>query len=159
MRTLALSVVAAGLAAIVSLAHVPDAMAVKGKCETPKTAYRTTSDKAETDTIEWTDLPKSKIVFRQGGKKPGCVIVRVSAMPDAGYIIAIRAVIDGTIIAEPGGVQLDYQSADYLSPRGFEFIFPEIAPGKHALKIEWSNYAEEFAEAYLYKRSIVLHHR
>ncbi len=159
MRTLCTTAIAAGLATVFSLAYVSEASAVKGKCQTPKTAFRTTGDKAETNADKWVDLPKSKISFVQGGKKPGCVIVRFSAMPHTSHIIGIRVVLDGRATAEPGNIDLDYKSDGYISPRGFEFVFPKVPPGKHHVKIQWANWAGEHATAHLYQRTITVQHR
>jgi hypothetical protein len=134
-----------------------DAFAAKGKCSTPKTAYRTETDVVATTSTSFVPVPKTGVSFKQGGNKASCVVVRFSVLPDADYIVYIRPVIDSTILATPTNVQLEYNSPSYLSTRSFEFVFPEIEPGKHVLRMEWVTYGGQ--QVQFFRRTVTVQHR
>ncbi|MEJ8573134.1 hypothetical protein [Microbaculum marinum] len=145
--------------AIAAVLAAQPAVAAKGGCNTPKTHYRTTETSATTTSTEYVLLPKSRIVFRQRGDEPGCVVVRLSALPRADYIMEVRPVIDGSKTATPASIQFEYDSPGYLSPRSFGFVFPKVAPGRHVLKFEWRTVSAPSHEARMYGRTITVQHQ
>jgi hypothetical protein len=134
-----------------------EVLAAKGNCNTPKTAFRTETDGVTTTATTWVTVPKSVVSFTQGGNNPSCVVVRFSVLPRANYLVYIRPLIDGTILATPDNVQLEYKSPGYLSTRAFEFVFPKIAPGNHVLRMQWIT--PDGQQTWFYRRTITVQHR
>lgn len=147
--------IVAGLA-IAALAAAP-ALAAKGNCKTPKTAFHTEYDGTTTTSTEWVKVPRTAVTFKQGGEKASCVVVRFSVLPDADYIVLVRPVIDGQLMATPHEVQLEYLSPGYSSTRSFEFVFPKVKPGSHVLRIEWRTPGGDPVD--FYRRTVTVQHR
>ena len=154
-----LSILAAAAIATALAVSAAPAQAAMGVCQTTKTHYRTTTEGAMTTSTTFVELPKSRAVFRQGGKKAGCVIVRLSAVPRDDYIMTVRAVMDEAKVARPDYVELEYESPGYLSPRGFEFVFPKVSPGRHVVRIEWHTNTSPSDESRMYRRTVTVEHR
>lgn len=154
-----LAVVSAWLAFVLcaSAFVTSDASAAKGNCVLNKAAYRTETDSVTSTATEWTVMSKTAVKFTQGGSERSCVVVRFSGLPNATYIMSVRAVLDGKVIATPPEVQLEYDSPDYLSARAFEFVFPKVKPGKHTARIEWKAYPG-FSNS-MYRRTVTVQHR
>jgi hypothetical protein len=153
------AVLVAAAAVAFAAMPVPPAHAAKGVCQTTKTHYRTTTEGATTTSTTYVKMPRTRLTFKQGGNKKGCAIVRLSAVPRADYIMAVRAVLDGTKIGTPGEIELEYDSPGYLSPRGFEFVFRGVQPGKHTVWIEWRTYTTPADESRVYERTVTVMHR
>lgn len=145
-------------ASAIALAVEP-AAAASGVCKTTKTHFKVTKEGATTTSTTYSELPRSRIRFTQGGKNKGCVIVRLSALPRADYIMEVRAVLDETKLGKPDSVELEYDSPGYLSPRGFEFVFTNVAPGKHQAWIEWRTLTSSSNISQMYRRTVTLQHR
>jgi len=137
--------------------HTETAIGARGHCAVNKVAYRTETDGATTTSTDWVVVPKTLVKFTQGGSKPGCVVVHISALPRSTYIMRIRAVLDGTIVGTPPETQFEYDSAGYLSVRSFEFVFTKVPPGKHAVRIEWV--AHPGFTNWMYERTVTVQHR
>lgn len=154
-----LAVVSAWLVFLLSASAfvATDASAAQGNCVLNKAAYRTEKDGVTSPSTEWVVMSKTAVKFTQGGPGRSCVIVRFSGLPRATYIMRIRAVLDGEVIATPPEVQFEYDSPGYLSVRAFEFVFPKVKPGKHIVRIEWV--AHPGFPNTVYRRTVTVQHR
>jgi hypothetical protein len=85
-------------------------------------------------------VPGATTIFTQGGTAKSCVIVVFSAGVATNGLLAIRAVLDAAVVANPS-------IATYISQNNTEearsrtFIFKNVAPGAHDITIQYSTNA------------------
>jgi GTPase SAR1 family protein len=147
-----------GTAIAASLFLVGPAAAGKS-CVAGKIRHRTASDTVSTDTDTLKNVPDTRIRFTQGGNGNGCVVVRFSGVASASdpNWIALRVVMDGNVIGEPGQVQFEGSTFVIARARSFEFVFPNVAPGKHTIVVQWNAFLN--APAYMSDRTTVVQYR
>ena len=125
-----------GLAA--ALLMLPGPASAATVCSPTRTVYATsdTSD-LQYATSSYVTSTLGTIVFTQG--TPGCVIVRVSAEIAAtnGNVMLFRALIDNSVFAvQPEAVFTGEDSGSSYRSHSWDFVFPNVAAGKHKLKIQ-----------------------
>lgn len=100
-------------------------------------------------------LPDS-ISFVQGGTAPGCVMVSFTAEAHGltASTVQIRPLLDGQPSGLPTMISLGGATNVYDS-HGMNFIFVNVAPGRHRLQIE---FASTYAPASLQARTTILHY-
>jgi hypothetical protein len=155
-----------GLAALLLLLTLSAGGAVadqkRGKCTVGKAAYNISTDQFTSTSNSPVTWPNTTVRFKQG--KRGCVVVHFNAAVFADDLsIIARAVLDGTAIASPTGVFLtsnDDEDLDGNGQRthGFSFVFPDVAPGKHVLKMQWA-VGTAPGTIKVFRSSVVVHHR
>jgi hypothetical protein len=94
---------------------------------------------AGTSSQTFQDFSEAQLVFVQGGAGPSCVVVRFSAEAGASLspnAVVVRARLDSVTSAVPDGVVFGV-SEDYQVARSYEFIFPNVAPGRHVVKMQF----------------------
>jgi hypothetical protein len=130
-----------------------------GSCSPRKIRYKTSDVSADTSSAAFSAVPQVGVKFTQGGAAPSCVLVRYSAMASATAPkwIPLRVVLDGNTIALPGEIQYEGYTQDISLARSFDFIFPRVKPGLHAVRVEWRSFNGGIV--YMHKRTIVVHHR
>ena len=91
----------------------------------------------KTISSSYVDLPQARVVFRQGGKQPSCVLVRFSAAAKASDFsnMGFRALLDSTE-ALPFEGQISDGVDVAPSARRFTFVFPNVSPGVHTIQIQ-----------------------
>lgn len=132
---------AAGLLAFVAIPASAATNAAKtGSCSPTTSKYIVSPGNvaSHTGTI-FATLPQASVSFKQGGTSASCVKVSFVAMTDntadPNSQIQIRAVLDGgTLAASPIG----YFDNTVGGAQSYVFIFPDVAPGPHNLKIEYA---------------------
>lgn len=98
----------------------------------------------QTTSTTFVNLPQSAVNFTQGGTGPSCVIVSVSAVPDAVASspptpapMTVRVMLDGTTAALPNEVDFSDGADTGNQVRSFDFIFPSVAPGAHNVRVQF----------------------
>jgi hypothetical protein len=83
-------------------------------------------------------IPQTTVNFVQGGTVASCVAVRFSGETGAAGVgfMEVRAVLDGVTIAPPGAVRFGVSEGTEVA-RSYEFIFKQVAPGAHVLRMEF----------------------
>ena len=120
------------------LASVAPAHAEKQSVDCSPTRVRAIMSEFEnsTDKTTFRTLQEGSLTFTQGGTAPSCVIVHFSAQIDSDCLLTIRAFLDNTTAALPPEVELTSFLGD-VSARSFSFVFPNVAPGSHTLRMQF----------------------
>ncbi len=130
-----------------------------GQCTPGRLKYKTLDDSVSTNSTSSVNVPGSGIVFVQGGVNPSCVVVRFSAQAfasiTAGRLMYVRAVI-GSTVAEPGEVQFTATNDTFSRSHSFEWVFPNVAPGKRTVRIQFRSLNGEFV--YMQDRTTIIHY-
>lgn len=128
----------AGAAIAAATGTAAQEAAVKGRCVTSATKFMTSATAHFTAPAQFTTVPDTQVAFRQKPSR-SCVIVRFSAdvFAQSNRVMLIRAVLDGTTFAEPGTVTFTAGTPSVSEARSFEFVFPNVARGKHEIYLEW----------------------
>jgi hypothetical protein len=129
----------AALALSVTAGSAASADPAGGACRPRAVKYAASTEAAfRTNSNSYVDLPQARVAFRQGGAKPGCVLVRFSAAPKVtGFAsMEFRATLDGV-----EGMPFEAQGSDGVD-RGptahrFTFIFPSVEPGAHVVQMQY----------------------
>ena len=116
----------------------PPAANTTGSCQPAKVKFASGSDVRQTTSLGFVGVAGATLSFTQGGKSPNCVIVYFSAEVDmqAGAQMAIRATLDNVPNAVPSQMNFAY-NALALQAHSASFIFPNVAPGAHVLRIQY----------------------
>jgi hypothetical protein len=103
------------------------------------------------------NIPEASVAFTQGGASPSCVLVRFSAATFAGGAnnVVVRAFLDGNIVALPTELQYSGYDANVVLARTFEFVFPSVAPGPHALHMQFRSLANG-SSSYIHRHNVVV---
>lgn len=135
---------AAGLAVGGLTIQAACANPVSGNCSPTKVKFIASDSFAPTTSLTFMNLTESVVNFTQGGTSPSCVIVSVSAdpisapqVPGNPAPLTVRAVIDRVLVALPNEVDFSDGGDSGNQVRSFDFIFPEIAPGAHSVRIQF----------------------
>lgn len=105
-------------------------------------------DTGTTTSPAFVNIPEATVAFKQGGTTASCVIVRFSAhaFADAGLSLVIRAYLDNTTAALPA--EVTYATGENLpggGARSYEFVFPNVAPGNHLVRMQFRSATGDFA--------------
>jgi hypothetical protein len=141
--------------------------AVSGNnCKLPRTDFTTSIFSFSTSSATFADMPETQDTISQGGQAPSCVVVNFSGhtISPGLAVMAIRAVLDGTVIAEPGQVFLsgdDDEDQDFRTARShaMNFVFPSVAPGTHTVSIQWRNAGGAGSSSSIAPRTLLVHHK
>lgn len=88
------------------------------------------------------DVIDSAIVFDAGGTGNSCVLVDFQAQvfaPGFARILFVQAVLDGVTVSADGVIQLQADSHFFSNTHGYNFIFPNVSPGIHTVKIQYAS--------------------
>lgn len=112
---------------------------------------------AVTDKTTFVNIPETAVTFRQGGSRASCVIVRFSAevllqIPSG---MEVRAMIDDTMLAFPRNAIYLATACCALSGHTFEFVFPNVRPGIHTLRMEYRS--ESTDPVFLMRHNTIVH--
>ncbi len=130
----------AAVTALVLSASTGHAATTNGRCTPSKVRFSNTNESSSNTTSTPAYVSGATTTFVQGGTSPGCVILNFSAQTATGAntSMVLRPLLDGAFSALPGEVQADYSSGVYTS-KSVNFIFPNVAPGSHRIRIQfWS---------------------
>lgn len=95
-------------------------------------------DNSTTTSTTFVNIPEATVTFTQGGAHASCVIVRFSAVAMGGSDnIFVRAFLDQTTAAIPDDVRYTRSQSFTSEAHSFEFIFPRVAPGSHAIRMQF----------------------
>ena len=87
----------------------------------------------------FSNIAETTVGFTQGGINASCVIVRFSAETfsiGAANNLRIRPFLDNTTTAFPPHVRYSGDDGTVSTVHSFEFVFPSVAPGNHAIRIQ-----------------------
>jgi hypothetical protein len=131
--------------ALASAQGVVPAAAATGTCQPAVVTFSASpmsgGDRATTSRT-FVVIPEASIGFIQRGTGPSCVVVEFSAVvfaPGASRM-NIRALLDDTTTAQPGEITFaanDNAAAPQDQAHAFNFIFPLIEPGRHAVRMQY----------------------
>lgn len=85
-------------------------------------------------------VPGGTTIFTQGGTAKSCVIVVFSAGVATNGLLAIRAVLDAAVMANPSIATFIAQN-NTEEARSRTFIFKNVAPGPHSIAIQYQTTA------------------
>jgi len=126
---------------------------ISGRCQVTETKYTVSDEEQLSTSDQFVPMPDSRIKFRQGGKKPGCVLVRISGMiaitgalmdegpvaPAAGDPFpTLRVVLDG-VAGIPHAIPIEVYGDKFIE-YAQEFVFKNVAPGNHKVAVQWKSY-------------------
>ncbi len=90
--------------------------------------------------LDFMEVPNSRIAFKVGGKGRSCVIVTYSARMQAVLPeqLWLRVVLDGKVIAEPGELVVTANDgSEGFGTRSYTWVFPAVSPGKRNVRVEY----------------------
>jgi hypothetical protein len=146
----------------------PPGHSTVGECITNRIAFATTSLESGASLARPVlSVADATVQFTQGGSEPGCVIVHYSSEVRGSVPLRIRALLDGDgilngTVGEPGAVTyahretIEEYSGEYRT-QSFEFVFPQVTPGPHTIKIQWRGQPGQ--RLYFGKHTTTVHHR
>jgi hypothetical protein len=172
-------VVSAALAALAALAVAGEALAQRagrdgvapgappaeaaaeavGQCAPGRARFKTLDDLVDTNSTSFSNIPGSGVVFTSAGPGSSCVVVRFSAMAFAPgtRLMHLQAVLDGSTAGTPGDIQFASGDGSFQQARSFEWVFPNVPPGKHTLVIRYRSHTA--IPVYLSRRTTMVHFR
>ena len=115
-----------------------------GTCSPTRVKYLASDQTLfRTESTTYVKLPQGSVTFTQGGTTASCVIVTLSAQPNAVSIdgqepapMRVRVLLDN-IPGLPSFVAFSDGSDAANQVRSFDFIFPGVAPGKHTVRLQF----------------------
>jgi hypothetical protein len=152
------------LSTIILLPTFPDpgnTTRVSGRCQPNQISYAA-SDEPEFVAVAntYANLPETAVIFTQGGASASCVIAIFSAegFAAAGVSILIRAVMDGVTLGLPNEVRFIGESPVHYDTHTMTFIFPQVAPGSHTLRIQYLRTDDPNDRAEIGVHNLIVHH-
>ena len=131
---------------------------VTGTCN-PTTLKFSASALTDTSTMSgsFVNIPEASISFIHGGTKPSCIIVHFSAEATAHNMVIVRARLDNALTALPEeAIFAGADSSVLVRARSYDFIFPSVAPGHHALRMQFRTGDGEIADMTRYNTIVQL---
>jgi hypothetical protein len=107
-----------------------------------KTAYDRPDVPITTWSLNFAEVPNSRVAFKIGGKGKSCVLVTYSALMQAGTPgeLWLQVVLDGKTIAQPGALVAEYNGeGEGFKSRSFTWIFPAVSPGSRSIHMEYKS--------------------
>ena len=90
--------------------------------------------------LDFLEVPNTRIAFNVGGKSKSCVIVTYSARMQAvePEQLWLRVLLDGKVVAEPGALiaTANDASGEYRA-QSYTWVFPAVSPGKRNVRVEY----------------------
>ena len=90
--------------------------------------------------LDFLEVPNTRIAFKVGGKTKSCVIVTYAARMQAvaPEQLWLRVVLDGKVVAEPGALIATANDAggDYRA-HSYTWVFPAVNPGSRNVRVEY----------------------
>ena len=146
---------------VVILAPIAGAQtSVTGTCVINTAVYRAASNtELVGDTPGFIDMPGVTAQFVQGGTSNGCVIVTFSAESFApvGFGMTVRPVLDVSGRSVPADMQFAANDPDLYTARTAVFIFRNVTPGSHTVRMQFRAHSTERTEIGSY--SLVVQYR
>src|SRR4051794_2471887 len=163
LRNVTITSHAAGAAVILSalsLHAAAIAAPLTGGCTPTKVDYSASSLPDSTTTSSgFVNVPETVVSFTQGGASASCVIVRFTTTTYSQFAIdglAIRARLDNTTVGLPGDLAVRSESDMFGYPRTLEFLFPNVSPGAHTIRMQFSN--SKGNTSHIAERVTIVHH-
>ena len=89
--------------------------------------------------LDFLEVPNTRIIFNVAGKSKSCVIVTYSARMQAvaPEQLWLRVILDGKVVAEPGALiaTTNDASGEYRA-HSYTWVFPSVSPGKRNVRVE-----------------------
>jgi len=158
-----------GLAPVLLLLSVTRAMAggtvTTGTCKKASNIdFAVATDGLDnTTSLSFVDVPDMSVDFVAKGND-GCALVEYSAstFADAGNVVYVRALLDGTTVCAPDALQLsgdDDENGDgkWSRSHAFNFVCTGLIAGDHNIKIQWMGFTG--GVIYVHQRSLFVHHK
>jgi hypothetical protein len=147
IRTISLAGGAALLLSVPSIAGKAEhdassrAAVAFGGCTPNAVKFKVSTLFQSTTSTSPVDVSETTLNFGQGGTSASCAIVSFSseASAAANEVMLVDAVLDGSTICSPGGnffVRSNSVATD-LADRAMNYVCPDVAPGKHSVKIQF----------------------
>lgn len=130
-----------------------------GQCAPGRVKFKTLNDTVTTSSANFSNVAGSGVVFTSAGPGSSCVVVRFSAMAFAptNRVMIMQALLNGSTLGTPGPIQFATGDGTYAMVRSFEWVFPNVPPGKHTVLIQ---YRSAFSDlVVLYGRTTTIHFR
>lgn len=151
----------AGLAAALSV--MPSAQAlqlVRATCPSNHTAVATSDGLLMANSTAFITVAETSVRFVQGGNRPECVVVTLSAEAAAPPTqeLLVRALLDGEECA-PGEVTLARGDASAVARvvRAMSFLCTDVGPGVHRIKMQYRS-SSNAAGVALHARTMTVHY-
>jgi hypothetical protein len=140
-----------------ALAPVP-VWAFTDTCNGQRFSVRTLVRNTSTTSQTFININGAAVPFTIPGTTATCVVVAFSAevFGSLDYPMAVRAVLDGSVVAEPGEVPFFAKSGGQDS-RSFHFAFARVPPGPHVLRMQLRS--PSGGTIAINKHTTVIHHR
>ena len=132
------------------------AAAASGDCRVKKVAFVASDTTQALTTTSYVDVVDGAVSFHQGGKRPGCIIVRADIQATQGSEFRIRAII-GRVIMFPGEATFSNQGTG-VSTRSFTWEVSDLVPRDYTVQIEAANTGNTLAVD-LFARVITIQHQ
>jgi hypothetical protein len=144
-----------------SLADLGNAARVSGKCRPNQIAYVASSEPEFVAlSTTYQNLPETSITFTQGGAAASCVIAIFSTegFSPTDVNVMIRAVMDGVTLGLPNEVRFMGDDPVLYNTHTMTFIFPQVAPGSHTLRIQYKRTNVTTDEPEIGVHNLIVHH-
>jgi len=134
------AIAAAALLSFLTFNSAAAAPLAGGGCDTTATKFKVSAADQMTGSNSYIDINETKVTFKQGGTRAGCVIVTFAAeaRADTGVAMVVQAVLDG-VPCTPADVAFVPNSAAPASSavRSMTFVCLEVEPGNHAVQMQY----------------------
>jgi hypothetical protein len=134
---------------------------VTGQCRPNQISYSASDDpEFVVLSTDYRNLPETTVTFTQGGTSSSCVIAVFSAegFSPIGVLTLIRAVMDGVTLGLPNEVKFMGDNDTQYNTHTMTFIFPQVTPGSHTLRIQYRRAEASEDEPEIGVRNVLVHH-
>jgi hypothetical protein len=150
------------LAGLLTAAWNPAGAApLTGSCNLAAGKYIASATQKQATSTAFVNIPEASIAFKQGGKSPGCVLVTFVVEVSSNTqnpIPVVRAILD-TAVALPKEVPLyRYEAGLTGDTRSLTFLFHNVKPGQHTLRMQFKNPGNPVFPALLGPHYTVVHY-
>jgi hypothetical protein len=133
-------------------AEVAPQAVVRRTCSTPRLSYASSDTTGvSTTSTTYVNVPDMSVSFTISGTASTCIVVSYTAEVYTGSdpnsligneVMFVRARLDGAVVGFPAEAQFEGDSDEdgdgaWARAHAFNFVFPNVAPGAHTLRIQW----------------------
>jgi hypothetical protein len=120
-------------------ARAQSAPPVTFACQPTKVKGVASSSGINSNGTTYRNIPETVVHFTQGGRGASCILVRFSAqvIVPANDGVQVRAVLDNKPSALPSEAVYLATPSGVFSGHTFEFVFPNVAPGHHVVRMQF----------------------
>jgi hypothetical protein len=136
---------------------------VRTTCSTVRLSFASSNNTSQTTTsTTFVNVPDMSVSFTIPGTTSTCITVHYTAVVWTGTgdrLINVRARLDGAVNGFPAEVQFAGFDGDNTLAQAhtFNFVFPNVAPGAHTLRIQWRSPLG--GTVYTHERTAIVYHK